>query len=46
MNTPDHSIPDHDALCIAELEARFEMQVLHLPTHPVEDWKCSCSLEV
>lgn len=45
MNTPDRSIPEQDALSIAELEARFEMQVLHVPTHPVEDWKCSCTIE-
>jgi hypothetical protein len=45
MNTPDRSIPEHDALSIAELEARFEMQVIHVPTNPVEDFRSSCTVE-
>lgn len=40
MNTPDRSIPRHDALSIAELEARFEVQALYLPAHPIDQWRC------
>jgi hypothetical protein len=36
MNTPDRSVPEADALSIAELEARFDMQPLHLPAHGLE----------
>lgn len=39
MNTPDRSIPEADALSIAELEARFEMQTPHLPARGIEHWK-------
>jgi hypothetical protein len=44
MNTPDRSIPDTDALSIAELEARFEMQGFHLP-RPPDDGMCHCTIE-
>jgi hypothetical protein len=40
MNTPDHSLPQYDTLSIAELEARFEVQVLYLPAHPGEHGRC------
>jgi hypothetical protein len=45
MNTPDRSLAEADAISIAELEARFEMQAVPLAGNPVTDWKCSCSLE-
>ncbi len=46
MNTPDRSIFGHDALSRSpSFEARFEMQVPHIPTNPVEDWKCHCTVE-
>jgi len=47
MNTPDRSLAQQDALSIAELEARFEMEALPMVTGSgaVTDWKCSCTFE-
>jgi len=45
MNTPDRSLPQHEAFSVAELEARFEMQAVPVTLNPVTDWKCSCSFE-
>jgi hypothetical protein len=45
MNTPDRSLAEADAISIAELEARFEMQAIPVAGNPVMDWKSTCSLE-
>ncbi len=43
MNTPDRSLPQHEAFSVAELEARFEMQALPAGLNPVPNWQCSCT---
>jgi len=47
MNTPDRSLAEADALSIAELEARFEMEALPvvMGASPVSDWSCSCTFD-
>ena len=46
MNTPDSSLAEHEAFSIAELEARFEMQAVHVgETSITPNWECSCSFK-
>jgi hypothetical protein len=44
MNTPDRSLAEADAISIAELEARFEMQAVPVAGNPVTDWTSRCSM--
>jgi hypothetical protein len=47
MNTLDRSHTEDEIFSIEELESRFEMQALHVPSGmaPGLDWRCLCSFE-
>lgn len=47
MNTLDRSQPEDEVFSIEELESRFEMESVYVPTgiEPGLDWRCVCSFE-